>query len=643
MHTMKRFITTHANIIFLLVLCCVGFVLRWPAVWFGLPYTPHPDEPYVINMVLKMLAQGSLFPGSFDRPHLSVYPVWLAVWLQALRDPIPAELLLRTTDRITQVVMPFVVGRMTSIVMALVAIPLVAYHVRQKNLGRWAWFAAAWVCVLPFHVAQSAYIGPDGLVAVMTLATLIVSWHYTKQPSMYLWWAVALTVGFAIGTKYNLAAIIIVPAATQWDLLRTRQWRALITALAVLAAGTTVGFFATTPGLLVNAQQFVADMNFQVSHYSRQDPGNSPWDWQLYLAFFWGEGWPFVATPLTLLGLALIVRRGTPLERAFVVFLAIELVFFLSRERHYMRNIMPLVIYAPIAMAVAGAWLTQRYQLFKPLPVVLVALLLIPSAIQSVQAHRVAERPYNRVVVDALVGTMVRGAIPVCTLDVTSAAQTPSCAAASNKTDELSRWQQAGMQTLLVNRSQWPDYRVPDGYARAQSLPNTDNGGNGDALDLYSTDPLVALQVIGTPAQTSDGLRIEGVRIGIGPERDRITPLYADTRLQPRTDAQQLHVNTYLTVTAPVTEPGWWIFVHIIDAQGAIVAQRISLPRDDLPIATWQPDDLVVLRADVPLAAPLPPGAYTLSFGFFRPADGARMVIDGGLDGAWQVGIDLRQ
>jgi hypothetical protein len=92
-----------------------------------------------------------------------------------------------------------------------------------------------------------------------------------------------------------------------------------------------------------------------------------------------------------------------------------------------------------------------------------------------------------------------------------------------------------------------------------------------------------------------------------------------------------------------VTEPGWWIFVHIIDAQGAIVAQRISLPRDDLPIATWQPDELVVLRADVPLAAPLPPGAYTLSFGFFRPTDGARMVVDGGIDGAWQVGIDVGQ
>ncbi len=643
MHPMKRFFSTYATTIFLLMLCCVGFVLRWPAVWFGLPYTPHPDEPYVINMVLRMLASGSLFPDSFDRPHLSVYPVWVAVWLQTLRDPIPADLLLRSTDRITQVVMPFVVGRMTSIVMALVAIPLVAYHVRQKNLGRWGWFAAAWVSVLPFHIAQSAYIGPDGLVAVLTLATLILSWQYSKQPSALLWWAVAVTVGLAIGTKYNLAAIIIVPAATQWELLRTRQWRALITALAVLLAGTIVGFFVTTPGLLVNAQQFVADMNSQVSHYSRLDPGNAAWDWQLYVAFFGNEGWPFVATPLTLLGLALIVRRGTPLERAFVVFLLIELVFFLSRERHYMRNIMPLVIYAPIAMAVAGAWLTQRYQSFKPFPAVLAAVLLIPIAIQSVQAHRIAERPYNRSAVDAVVSSTVRGAVSVCTLDVTNAALTPSCAAASNKTDELSRWQQAGLQTLLVNRSQWPAYQVPAGLSLIQSFPNTTNGGNGEAFDFYTTDPHTALQVIGKPAQTSDGLRIEGVRIGLGATRERITPLYADARLQPRTDAQQVHVNAYLTVTAPVTEPGWWIFVHIVDAQGAIVAQRISLPRDDLPIAAWQTDDLVVLRADVPLSAPLPPGAYTLSFGFYRPSDGARMVIDGGIDGAWQVGIAVGQ
>jgi phosphomannomutase len=66
------------------------------------------------------------------------------------------------------------------------------------------------------------------------------------------------------------------------------------------------------------------------------------------------------------------------------------------------------------------------------------------------------------------------------------------------------------MQTLLVNRSQWPAYQVPDGLSLIQSVPNTTNGGNGEAFDLYTTDPHTALQVIGKRAQTSDGLRIDG-------------------------------------------------------------------------------------------------------------------------------------
>ncbi len=626
----------------LTVVCVIGFIIRWPAVYFALPYTPHPDEPYVINMVLKMLATGSLFPASFDRPHLSVYPVWLAVWLDTLRNPIPQELLLLPTDRISSVIAPFVVGRITSILMALLAIPLLVIHLAQKNLLRWGWLAAVWLCFLPFHVAQSGYIAPDGLVGVLTIATLVVTWQYTQTPTAHWWWIVALTVGLAIGTKYNLAAIAIVPAATQWHLVQARRWRPLLVALSVLAAGCMVGLFVTTPGLLVNGQQFIADMNAQVSHYSRHDAGNAPWAWQLYVAFFWGEGWPFLATPLVLLGMFLITKKGTPLERAILLFLAIELIFFLSRERHYMRNVMPLVIYAPIAMAVAAEWLWVRLPARRFLPVVLGLLLVIPILVQTVQVHRILEQPYNRLQVDTTVTAVGRGAVHVCTLDVTNVALTPSCAAASNKTSELSRWQQAGMQTLVVNRSQWPDYVVPDGMSLHTQYAKTAHGGNGEAFAVYTQNAATSLQVIGTPAQTSDGLRIAGVRIGLGLERTRPTPLYADASLQSRANPVALQVNGYVTVTAPVTEPGWWLFVHVLDANGTQIAQRVTLPRADYPISEWKKGELVVLPADVPLTTPLAPGNYTLEWGFYRPTDGARMVIDGGVDGGWRTSIKIR-
>ncbi|MFM2032433.1 MAG: hypothetical protein RLZZ297_1198 [Chloroflexota bacterium] len=254
------------TILGLTALCTLAFVLRWPAVYFALPYTPHPDEPYVINIVLRMLASGSLFPDSFDRPHLSVYPVWAAVWLDNARHAYPTALLAVPTDRITQLVEPFVVGRITSIALSILAIPLVYVVLRRQGHTRWAWIGAAWLTLLPFHIAQSGYIAPDGLVAGVTLLLLLATDWYVARPSATRWWVVSLVVGLAIGTKYNLAAVVLIPAAAQWELLRTRHWGTLVRVLLVLGVGAVVGFFVTTPGLLVQAGQFVADMQSQVSH-----------------------------------------------------------------------------------------------------------------------------------------------------------------------------------------------------------------------------------------------------------------------------------------------------------------------------------------------------------------------------------------
>jgi hypothetical protein len=84
------------------------------------------------------------------------------------------------------------------------------------------------------------------------------------------------------------------------------------------------------------------------------------------------------------------------------------------------------------------------------------------------------------------------------------------------------------------------------------------------------------------------------------------------------------------------------LFVHILDANGTQIAQRVTLPRADYPISEWKKGELVVLPADVPLTTPLAPGNYTLEWGFYRPTDGARMVIDGGVDGGWRTDFRIQ-
>lgn len=70
------------------------------------------------------------------------------------------------------------------------------------------------------------------------------------------------------------------------------------------------------------------------------------------------------------------------------------------------------------------------------------------------------------------------------------------------------------------------------------------------------------------------------------------------------------------------------LFVHLLDATGAIVAQDDGL---GYPPHTWQPGDRFAQLARLPLPSDLPPGDYTLQFGLYDRADGRRWpVLDPG-------------
>ena len=66
------------------------------------------------------------------------------------------------------------------------------------------------------------------------------------------------------------------------------------------------------------------------------------------------------------------------------------------------------------------------------------------------------------------------------------------------------------------------------------------------------------------------------------------------------------------------------MFVHLLDASGAIVAQDDGL---GYPPLTWQPGDRFVQVARLPLPPDLPPGDYTLQFGLYDRADGRRWPV----------------
>jgi hypothetical protein len=69
------------------------------------------------------------------------------------------------------------------------------------------------------------------------------------------------------------------------------------------------------------------------------------------------------------------------------------------------------------------------------------------------------------------------------------------------------------------------------------------------------------------------------------------------------------------------------VFVHMLDAQGQLVAQDDDIPVVwTFPTDTWQPGQLVVDFHQIPLDARTTPGEYTLNVGLYDEVTGARVA-----------------
>ena len=69
------------------------------------------------------------------------------------------------------------------------------------------------------------------------------------------------------------------------------------------------------------------------------------------------------------------------------------------------------------------------------------------------------------------------------------------------------------------------------------------------------------------------------------------------------------------------------IFIHVVNAQGQIIAQSDHAPgrRGKQPTTGWLPGEVVLDPVDLPLPPDIAPGRYTLRAGLYLPTDGTRL------------------
>ncbi|MCO5197038.1 MAG: hypothetical protein M9941_04720 [Anaerolineae bacterium] len=75
------------------------------------------------------------------------------------------------------------------------------------------------------------------------------------------------------------------------------------------------------------------------------------------------------------------------------------------------------------------------------------------------------------------------------------------------------------------------------------------------------------------------------------------------------------------------------VFLHVVDAQGAIVAQIDREPNDGLtPVNRWQTGDIITDSYTIPLPSDLPAADHTIRMGIYSQETSSRLLTDTGAD-----------
>jgi len=98
----------------------------------------------------------------------------------------------------------------------------------------------------------------------------------------------------------------------------------------------------------------------------------------------------------------------------------------------------------------------------------------------------------------------------------------------------------------------------------------------------------------------------------------------------PNTQSQTVDLTLHWQALKEMSE-NYTVFVHLVDASGAVRAQKDNWPvNDTYPTTLWQPGEFASDAYTLSLPSDLPPGEYTLDVGLYLADTGARLATAAG-------------
>ena len=616
-----------------------GWALGW-----GLPYVEHPDEPALVEVVVRMARSGDPNPHSFLYPTLLFYLLAAATrlhawWgisqgLYASVQDLPLKTYLFTTSPGL-----YLWNRAVVAFLGAATVPAL-YVLGRRMIGPATGLLAALILLLAaFHVEHSHYITTDVPTGLWVVLALIGAWGVATTGNMRSYVGGGVMAGLAAGTKYNAGVVLLALLVAH-----AMRWRraSLGPALGRLATGgglALLAFLATTPYALLDWAHFLADLRFNAAHYASGSHGDFVGRWQFagYARFLWTRGLFAPGCAIALLGLPALVRHYPRQLALLFAVVAMELLLLVAQAVHFVRNVLPiypLVILIAAAGANAIAGFARRAWMRRVILALLAGTLLGPQVTATTWLLHYWSQPYTMVAAAEALRGLPRGMRAAVELNPVQWAGDPVVFPVERLTDRSPEWYRANGFRYLVANS---DHRSADDRAAYERLraaarvvaayperrAGLQPGPGGALLDLG--EQLDAMLFARRTIRFGDLVTLLGYEIRPGPLRARITPLEgAAVRELP--SGQPVQINLYWRALAAI-DRDYTLFVHVLDQRGERVAQRDLPPRSaDYPMSRWKPGELVVDSADLDLSA-LPPGTYQLTIGLYDAANGARIPV----------------
>lgn len=613
----------------------------WGAGW-SLPYADHPDEPAVINVVLRIV-QGQLDPDFFFYPSLMLYLQALNLKLHfwwGLRSGLyssPLQLP-ATTDIYTAIPGAFVAGRLlTALLSAASVVVLVTWGARV--VGRSAALVAGLLLLAsPWAVIHAHYVTVDGPAALFATLALLAAAGILRRGSTRDYLLAGCLSGLAAGTKYQAVLVVIAVALAhvgRWRGETVRQGGRLLLAGAASAAV----FLLVSPYVLLNFPGFRRDAQTLAASYNGSHGDvTGTWPVLAYARFLWTEGLRPLPSVLVLVGIGVGARRRPALLAVLLVFPLALLLVSLQPATHFFRNLLPLqpVLLLIAGWGAAGLWDAVRRYVPSRLrtataAIGLTALVVVPLW-AAIGHSRSFALPDSRVVLQETIrerwpGARVASEIthPLRWNGVTQATPFPSLPVHS-----LHWYREQGYALLLASSGARRAYAWTPPYQPLLAQPPVLTVGGpgspyrGPRLDLIETGLTPeTLAAASTPVALGplDLLRSDIGRLSEAETGPEVTP----TREYRPGDV--VSITTFWSVRAAAPPAAYTLFVHLRNAEGVNVVQRDAAPWLGLfPPQSWRPGGLVVERLDVGLAPTLPPGEYRLAIGLYDATTQARIA-----------------